>query len=84
MAPPSVEVLEGRAMLLKDWTRYKTKQFNETVSIVEGMIRHQEKALEKLRNESEDLYQAAIEVLIIIKNNFINRKKYICIRINTV
>lgn len=49
-------------MLLKEWTRFKTNQYRESVNIISGMIADQEKALEKLRNESEDLYLAAIEV----------------------
>lgn len=60
----SFEESERRALLLKDWTRYKTKQHRNEMTIVARACRSQERALEELRKESEELYQSAIQVRV--------------------
>ncbi|KAG8037095.1 hypothetical protein G9C98_004417 [Cotesia typhae] len=56
------EVLEERTLLLKDWSRYKHRQHVEDVMTIESMIASQHRALEELKAESQDLYDAAIEL----------------------
>ena len=58
----SFDESERRALLHKDWTRYKTKQ-HHTEMIAVGRLRWaQQRALDELRSESEELYQSAIQV----------------------
>jgi large subunit ribosomal protein L40 len=58
---PAVE--EERALLCKEWTRYKSKQHLKDVQMIDRLLFAQQKALDELRQESEELYQAAIQVL---------------------
>ena len=58
----SFEESERRALLHKDWTRYKTKQHNKEIMAVARVHGSQQRALEELRKESEELYQSAIQV----------------------
>jgi len=58
----SFEESERRALLLKDWTRYKTKQHYREMAAVTQLRWSQQRALEELRKESEELYQSAIQV----------------------
>ncbi|XP_034663586.1 39S ribosomal protein L40, mitochondrial [Drosophila subobscura] len=57
----SAEV-EERALLKKEWARYKHDERVADFQIIDRLVQSQNKALEELRRESEDLYQAAIEV----------------------
>lgn len=70
------EELEYRALLHKDWTRYKTKQAICDKKYVATFVESQTKALEELRKESEELYQMAIQkdtCLIPFHQNFLLR-----------
>lgn len=58
---PAVE--EERALLSKEWTRYKRKQHLKDIQMIDRLMFAQQKALDELRQESEELYQAAIQVL---------------------
>jgi len=58
----SFEESERRALLLKDWTRYKTKQHRDEMTKVAQVRWSQQRALEELRKESEELYESAIQV----------------------
>jgi len=58
----SFEESERRALLLKDWTRYKAKQHFREMAAVARVCWSQQRALEELRKESEELYQSAIQV----------------------
>lgn len=62
MPAVSVEELEERILILKDWNRYKTNQHRETIKLIDRYMFCQQKALDELRVESEELYQAAIQV----------------------
>lgn len=53
---------ERRALLHKDWSRYKLNQFVSEMSAVSRVLESQKHALAELRNESEELYQQAIQV----------------------
>lgn len=62
---PSIQVSdeqkEYRAILQKDWARYQRQQNLELHRICRNIFASQSKALEELRLESEELYQAAIQ-----------------------
>lgn len=57
----SDETKEYRALLHKDWARYKLEENRELHRICLQIVRSQQKALTELRLESEELYQAAIQ-----------------------
>ncbi|XP_035847042.1 39S ribosomal protein L40, mitochondrial isoform X2 [Sander lucioperca] len=57
----SFEESEGRALLLKEWCRYKQEQHFAEVEAVELALEAQREALEELKLESEELYQAALK-----------------------
>ena len=58
----SFEESERRALLHKEWTRYKMKQHHNEIMAVDRVRWSQQRALEELRKESEELYQSAIQV----------------------
>ncbi|XP_078107241.1 large ribosomal subunit protein mL40 [Sander vitreus] len=62
-SPPrlSFEESEGRALLLKEWCRYKQEQHIAEVEAVELALEAQREALEELKLESEELYQSALK-----------------------
>ncbi|XP_034548769.1 39S ribosomal protein L40, mitochondrial [Notolabrus celidotus] len=55
------EESERRALLLKEWSRYKQKQHMAEEEAVELALEAQREALEELKLESEELYQAALK-----------------------
>lgn len=63
LSPISGEEAEARILLQKDWARYKTQQHFATIQAIDSIIYSQQKALDELRAESEDLYQEAIQVI---------------------
>ncbi|KAL4717911.1 hypothetical protein ACJJTC_001329 [Scirpophaga incertulas] len=56
----SAEVLEARALLQKEWTRYKRNEYINNVAQVDRIMAAQRRALEKLYEESEELYDEAV------------------------
>ncbi|KAL5020074.1 hypothetical protein ScPMuIL_002966 [Solemya velum] len=58
----SFEESESRARLHKEWTRYKSKQYCTESGEIAQLITAQDRALQALREESEELYQQAIEI----------------------
>ncbi|XP_035999857.1 39S ribosomal protein L40, mitochondrial [Fundulus heteroclitus] len=60
--PPRLpfEESERRALLLKEWSRYKQEQHMAEVEAIELALEAQREALEELKLESEELYQAAL------------------------
>ncbi|XP_072243698.1 large ribosomal subunit protein mL40 isoform X1 [Leuresthes tenuis] len=58
----SFDESERRALLLKDWSRYKQKQHLAEVEAIELALEAQREALEELKLESEELYQAALKL----------------------
>jgi large subunit ribosomal protein L40 len=60
----SSEELEAQILLMKDWTRYRMKFHNMEMKACFKMKAAEQKALDKLREESEELYQQAIQVMI--------------------
>lgn len=60
--PLSFEESEYRALLMKEWHRVKTKQHHRELSILSTAMEAQTNALNSLRQESETLYQQAIQI----------------------
>jgi len=58
----SFDESERRALLHKDWTRYKMQQHRNEVLALAQLRQSQSRALEELRKESEELYQSAVQV----------------------
>jgi large subunit ribosomal protein L40 len=54
---------EKRALLLKEWACYKHKQHMKDMQMIDRLIFAQQKALDELHQESEELYEAAIQVI---------------------
>ncbi|XP_054011608.1 39S ribosomal protein L40, mitochondrial [Hylaeus anthracinus] len=60
--PLSVEEIERRAILQKEWTRFKKREWINDVRVMESIVNSQEKALAELKAASEELYAKAIEI----------------------
>ncbi|XP_060106260.1 large ribosomal subunit protein mL40 [Heteronotia binoei] len=58
--PLSFEETERRALLMKKWAAYKQQQRMAELETIKSLLKAQEQALNELRLESEELYQAAI------------------------
>lgn len=58
----SAEEMESKSLLQKEWNIYKTRQYLADAQIIDSMIYSQQKALDELKKESEELYQEAIQV----------------------
>ncbi|KAL1501064.1 hypothetical protein ABEB36_006462 [Hypothenemus hampei] len=58
----SAEVLEKRALLEKKWANFKRLQLLSDLQMIDRIIYTQQKALDELKNESEELYQEAIQM----------------------
>ncbi|XP_062854323.1 39S ribosomal protein L40, mitochondrial [Trichomycterus rosablanca] len=56
----SFEESERRALLLKEWSRYKHSQHQTEMAAINEALDAQTQALEELRLESDELYKAAI------------------------
>ncbi|KAM9822354.1 39S ribosomal protein L40, mitochondrial isoform X1 [Syngnathus typhle] len=57
----SIEESEDRALLLKEWSRYKHEQHLAEMEAIELALKAQKEALDELKAESEELYQAALK-----------------------
>ncbi|XP_034026600.1 39S ribosomal protein L40, mitochondrial [Thalassophryne amazonica] len=57
----SFEESESRAQLLKEWSRYKQEQHEAEMEAIQLALEAQKEALKELREESEELYQAALK-----------------------
>ncbi|GAB0088271.1 mitochondrial ribosomal protein L40 [Sergentomyia squamirostris] len=65
------ETLEERVLLQKEWARYKGKQKLANYQLIDQVMQAQSKALDELKLESEELYEAAIQpdpLLLPFKN----------------
>lgn len=57
------EEIEGeRSALLKEWSKYKYQQHLAEIKMIENIINSRDRALEELRQESEDLWLEAIQL----------------------
>ncbi|KAH8310724.1 hypothetical protein KR044_002747, partial [Drosophila immigrans] len=61
LSPLSSTELENRALLNKEWARFKHNEKVADFQIIDRLLQSQNKALAELRSESEELYQAAVE-----------------------
>ena len=66
----SVEEMEEQVLLDKEWSRSRMRLHRDEMMILKRVFRAQEKALQKLREESEELYQQAIQVNYYYPNEF--------------
>lgn len=57
----SFEESERRALLLKEWSRYKQQQHMAEKKAIESALDAQAEALEELRLSSNELYQSALK-----------------------
>lgn len=57
----SFEESERRALLLKEWSRYKQEQQKAEKKAIESALKAQSEALEELRLSSQELYLAALK-----------------------
>ncbi|EDV49530.1 39S ribosomal protein L40, mitochondrial [Drosophila erecta] len=62
LAPVSSAQLVERALLKKQWAHYKHDERVADFQIIDRLVQAQNRALAELRRESEELYQAAIEI----------------------
>ncbi|XP_016924958.4 large ribosomal subunit protein mL40 [Drosophila suzukii] len=62
LTPLGSAELEERALLKKQWAHYKHEERVADFQIIDRLVQAQNKALAELRRESEELYQAAIEI----------------------
>ncbi|CAL4174295.1 unnamed protein product, partial [Meganyctiphanes norvegica] len=60
--PLSSEEIFSRQALEKEWSRYKYQQHLAETAMIQTVISSQEKALEELRKESEELWLEAIQL----------------------
>ncbi|XP_071447371.1 large ribosomal subunit protein mL40 [Hetaerina americana] len=58
----SPEEEEKRALLFKEWAKYKRDQKLADIQMIDRVVFSQQKALDELRNVSESLYQEAIKI----------------------
>ncbi|XP_078524083.1 large ribosomal subunit protein mL40 isoform X2 [Lissotriton helveticus] len=56
----SFEESERRAVLLKRWSQFKQEEHRQEMAAITSLVDAQAKALQELRLESEELYQAAV------------------------
>ncbi|XP_077300862.1 mitochondrial ribosomal protein L40 [Arctopsyche grandis] len=56
------EEVEYTDLLQKEWARYKKNQFMNNVQTIDRIMASQNRALEALKRESEELYEAAIQL----------------------
>ncbi|KAK6635216.1 hypothetical protein RUM44_000467 [Polyplax serrata] len=58
----SEAVKEERAILMKKWCSYKQREGLSNILLIDRLINCQQNALNELRLESEELYQAAVKI----------------------
>lgn len=63
--------IDERCVTIKSWAHYKLKEHLSDIQMIDGMLYSQQRALDELRNESEELYQQAIQVSLYNINNHI-------------
>lgn len=56
-----MEILEERALLQKQWARHKRTEKLGDYQLIDQVLQAQRKALDELKLESEELYEAAIQ-----------------------
>ena len=64
----SAEQMEEQVLLEKQWSKNKISQHRSEMILKNRVLYAQQKALRKLREESEELHQQAIQVIIEASN----------------
>ncbi|CAL1544210.1 unnamed protein product [Lymnaea stagnalis] len=59
----SPEATEMKALLTKEWGRYRSRQWRYEYKIYQQLVHAQQEALVELRAEAEELYKAALQVI---------------------
>ncbi|XP_004529241.1 39S ribosomal protein L40, mitochondrial [Ceratitis capitata] len=62
LEPLSEEEIERRARLTKKWATYKHQEKVSDFQAIDRLLQSQNRALNELRKESEELYQEAIQI----------------------
>ncbi|XP_076638277.1 mitochondrial ribosomal protein L40 [Colletes latitarsis] len=62
LTPLSIQEIERRSLLNKEWSKYKQNEWKKDVNVMESIMLSQEKALNELKAASEELYKKAIEI----------------------
>lgn len=65
------EIAEERILVEKKWSLYKQKQHLADIQMLDKLMFSQQKALDELKNVSEELYQAAIQVPLLTYLNIV-------------
>ncbi|CAG5120682.1 unnamed protein product [Candidula unifasciata] len=58
----TLEEADSRALLMKEWVRYRSKLWRQEYFTYERVFAAQQEALQELKAESEELYQAALQI----------------------
>ncbi|XP_066150301.1 large ribosomal subunit protein mL40 [Euwallacea fornicatus] len=58
----SADILEQRALLEKKWANFKRVQLLRDLQMIDRVTLHQQRALDELKKESEELYNEAIQM----------------------
>ncbi|XP_015440221.1 PREDICTED: 39S ribosomal protein L40, mitochondrial [Dufourea novaeangliae] len=61
LAPLSPQETERRALLEKEWSRYKLDQWKRDINTIESILHSQKIALKELKAVSKQLYEEAIQ-----------------------
>lgn len=56
------EILEKRSILQKKWAQFRREQHLKDAQLIDRITYMQQKALDQLKIENEQLYQEAIQV----------------------
>ncbi|KAL7301531.1 hypothetical protein TKK_0005963 [Trichogramma kaykai] len=59
---PTPEEKEEKFFVLKDWTRFKTREHRTTLKLINQLVGEKEKFLEELKKESPEKYEEAIQL----------------------
>lgn len=69
---PSEDVIEQRILLEKKWSLFKQQQHLADIQLLDKIAYAQQKALDQLKMASEELYEAAIQVIYQLVGDFIS------------
>ena len=74
---PSITVDEqdNRDLLNKEWSKYKSKTIKNDALLLNKMMNSQQKALDELKEISNDLYLEAVQVMLLTDEKSINSHK---------
>lgn len=62
LSPIPENQIERRELMEKEWTKYKARQWMANVQTIDAILFSQQRALNELKAESEELYNQAIQI----------------------